>query len=99
MGKHGRAVHSFVKLLACSSGEFLDRKLVLRYCSPKGVEIPKEVTDYVEGIGKRYKVVQETYEHLEEAVKNANVLYVTRIQKERFDEEKEWEGIKGSYVV
>lgn len=97
--KHGRAVHSLVKLLASSANIFLGKKLVLRYCSPEGVEIPKEIINYVERECMGNEVVQETVKKLEEAVRNANVLYVTRIQKERFEKQEAWEVVKSSYVV
>jgi aspartate carbamoyltransferase catalytic subunit len=38
-------------------------------------------------------------ESLKEEVKDADVIYVTRIQKERFDDEGEYENVKGSYLI
>ena len=42
---------------------------------------------------------QEKYSDMREAVKGANVLYVTRVQKERFEDLNEYEKVKWAYVV
>ena len=42
---------------------------------------------------------QEEYSDMREAVKGSNVLYVTRVQKERFEDLNEYETVKGAYVV
>lgn len=39
---------------------------------------------------------QEEYSDMREAVKGANVLYVTRVQKERFEDLNEYEKVKGA---
>ncbi|EED91548.1 aspartate carbamoyltransferase, partial [Thalassiosira pseudonana CCMP1335] len=91
--KHGRTVHSLAKLLARSN---LKHELVLRYCSPASLEMPSYVQEYVSGCDN---VKQEEYTDMAEAVKGANVLYVTRVQKERFEKEEDYEKVKGAYVV
>jgi aspartate carbamoyltransferase catalytic subunit len=42
---------------------------------------------------------QSEYSNLEEALVETDVLYVTRVQKERFASEEEYESVKGSYVI
>ncbi len=88
--KHGRTVHSLAKLLARSS---LKHELVLRYCAPTSLEMPAHVKEYVE---QCTNVKQEEYSDMSEAVKGANVLYVTRVQKERFETAEDYEKVKVS---
>ena len=90
--KHGRTVHSLAKLLARTS---LKHELVLRYCAPASLEMPSYVKEYVEQFTS---VKQEEYADMFAAVKGANVLYVTRVQKERFDNAEDYERVKVSKV-
>jgi aspartate carbamoyltransferase len=91
--KHGRTVHSLAKLLAQLRP---DSDLILRFCSPTSLSVPSEVLDYCDRHGVRY----EQYDELTGACcEGAQVLYVTRIQKERFESEEEYNSLKGSYVV
>ena len=87
--KHGRTVHSLAKLLA-NSGVW-DRKLTLRYCAPNGLEMPHSVRDFV---SKFENVQQETYTDLHLASVDAHVLYVTRVQRERFGSDEAYEKVK-----
>jgi len=91
--KHGRTVHSLAKLLARSS---IKHEVVLRYCSPSSLEMPSRVKEYV---AQFPNAKQEEYTDMKEAVKGANVLYVTRVQKERFESAEDYEKVKGAYVV
>mmetsp|Transcript_13333 Transcript_13333/g.20308 ORF Transcript_13333/g.20308 Transcript_13333/m.20308 type:complete len:341 (-) Transcript_13333:164-1186(-) len=88
--KHGRTVHSLAKLLA--RGGF---NILLIYCSPLELQMPKDIQDYVASCD----VEQEAVSTLSEAIEGADVLYVTRVQKERFATEEEYEACKGSYIV
>lgn len=91
--KHGRTVHSLAKLLARSS---IKNELVLRYCAPTSLEMPSHLKDYIE---KFPNAKQEEYTDMREAVNGADVLYVTRVQKERFMNVEDYESVKGAYVV
>ena len=91
--KNGRTVHSLAKLLARSS---FKHELVLRYCSPASLQMPSDVKEYVSQFSN---AKQEEYSDMREAVKGSNVLYVTRVQKERFEDLNEYETVKGAYVV
>jgi len=106
--RNGRTVHSLARLLARCQGGFLEgRKLVLRYCpASKSLGMPEGVRKYVESFAGRsdkgeneISVVQEDMYDLSEAVNGSDVLYVTRIQKERFEDEDEYRAVKGAYVV
>lgn len=92
--KHGRTVHSLSKLLAHS--EIWGGQLTLRYCSPAGLEMPAAVTEFC---ATSPNVKQETCRDLKEACQGAHVLYVTRVQRERFETDEAYEKVKGSYVV
>jgi len=71
--KHGRTVHSLARILT-------KYNVNLRYVSPEELKMPEEVKDYVSNKG----IPQEEYMNLEAALPDTDVLYMTRIQKERF---------------
>ena len=75
--KYGRTVHSLSKLLA------LYRGLKLTLISPPGLEMPAYI---VERAAINGNVVEQT-SHLADGLKGADVVYATRIQKERFGSE------------
>ena len=73
--RNGRTVHSLIKLLA------LDKCHVKVVCiAPESLTMPSE---YVEFARSREMPVEETQD-LQEAIRNLDVLYVTRVQRERF---------------
>ncbi len=86
--KYGRTVHSLAHALA-----MFGASLIL--VSPSGLEMPPEVLADLLELGVE---VKESH-NLEEAVSEAEVLYVTRIQKERFPDPEEYEKVKGAYKV
>jgi aspartate carbamoyltransferase len=83
--KHGRTVHSLAKLLARSG-----IKVILRYCAPPALAMPQDVHQYVEN----YNVEQHVFTNLSDAMPGAHVLYVTRVQKERFEKMEDYEAVK-----
>jgi carbamoyl-phosphate synthase / aspartate carbamoyltransferase / dihydroorotase len=87
--KNGRTVHSLVKLLVLFPG------IRLLYISPNGLSMPKDILEYVDS----FDIEQRQDVSLEEAIKTTDVLYVTRIQKERFDSLDEYEKVIGSYCI
>ena len=89
--KHGRTVHSLAKLIAGSG----IKGVTIRYCSPDALPMPQEVKDEVE----KYGVAQEAFTSLPDAVKGADVLYVTRVQRERFESEELYNEVKDLYIV
>ncbi|GAB6026653.1 hypothetical protein CHUAL_013059 [Chamberlinius hualienensis] len=74
--KHGRTVHFLAKLLALYNVQ-------LRYVSPPNLGTPQNIRKLVADLG----IFQEEYQTLESALPDADVLYVTRIQRERFESE------------
>jgi aspartate carbamoyltransferase catalytic subunit len=86
--KNGRTVHAGVELY-----KHYDCDLI--FVAPEALRMPPEVTERLRGQGV---AVEETSD-LEAALGKADVLYMTRIQKERFDDPAEYERLKGSYVL
>jgi aspartate carbamoyltransferase catalytic subunit len=86
--KYGRTVHSLAHALAVFGAE-----LVLS--SPKGLGLPEEVRSQLDQMGA--KISEE--EQVHRVVRDADVLYVTRIQKERFVDLAEYEKVAGSYRI
>ncbi len=87
--KYGRTVHSLARLLS----QFNNIKL--NYVSPDILRMPKEVMDEV----AEKKVPQAEFSSLEKVLPNTDVLYVTRVQKERFEDPADYEKVKGAYVI
>ena len=86
--KHGRTVHSLVSVLSLYS-------VRLNFVSPPGLEMP----DRVVAAARRAGIYVQEFSSLEEVLSDTDVLYVTRIQKERFPSVADWESVKSSYVV
>jgi aspartate carbamoyltransferase catalytic subunit len=86
--KYGRTVHSLAYALAGFGAS-------LALVSPPGLEMPWEI---VEDVKKAGTSVTTTH-RLEDVVPAADVLYVTRIQRERFPDPQEYERVAGSYRV
>ena len=86
--KNGRTVHSLARLLTLFDVE-------TNYVSPDILRMPKEVMDEVSEKG----IPQAEYNCLDEILPKTDVLYVTRIQKERFEQLSDYEKVAGSFVV
>lgn len=87
--RHGRTVHSLVYLLQ-------HYQVQVQLVAPKGLELPDEVRDQLVVSGA---LLVESDELTPEIVAKSDVLYCTRVQKERFESEAEYERVKGSYRV
>ncbi len=88
--KYGRTVHSLIAALTRYAGI----KLVL--ISPKELSIPGWVRH--ETLGKGTTPYEET-EDLEAALPKLDILYMTRIQRERFSDPEQYERLKDSYIL
>jgi aspartate carbamoyltransferase len=87
--KYGRTVHSLARLLTRFKG------IKLNYVSPSILQMPQEVVDEVAETG----VTQTVQDGLDEVLPHTDVLYVTRIQKERFEDPTAYDNVKGAYVI
>ncbi|NPV85368.1 MAG: aspartate carbamoyltransferase [Anaerolineae bacterium] len=86
--KNGRTVHSLSWVLGKYGPRFY-------FVSPEELRMPEEITKALRQDG--IEVIETS--NMEEAVAKSDVLYMTRIQKERFTDPAEYERLKGSYVV
>jgi aspartate carbamoyltransferase catalytic subunit len=86
--KYGRTVHSLAHALALFGSEIV-------LSSPPSLGLPDEVVERVEHMGGRVSVEPDIHK----AVREADVLYVTRIQKERFPDEADYRKVAGSYRI
>ena len=75
--RYGRTVHSLIKLLS------LYDSLSFRVFSPPGLELPSEISAYAAAHGHAVAAVESVVE----AVRGADVVYATRVQRERMTEE------------
>lgn len=86
---NGRTVHSLAQLLAL----YKDVKLYL--ISPPALRLPDEYKRYLQ----KNKVSFEEFADLRNALKELDVIYMTRVQKERFSSAKEYERLKDAFVI
>jgi len=86
--KYGRTVHSLGRLLS-----LYDVKV--NYVSPDILRIPEEIFKEVEEQG----ISQAEFTSLEPVISETDVLYVTRVQKERFEDLEEYEKVKNAFVI
>jgi len=88
--KNGRTIKSLSLLLAVVAPS-----TEIAFVSPPELAAP---SDFIEKLKSKGANVRET-SNLEEVLGQADVLYVTRIQKEWFESEEEYQKVKGSYVI
>lgn len=86
--KYGRTVHSLAQALAKFNG------CKFHFISPKALAMPEYICSELEEQGIRYSV----HETIEEVIPSIDILYMTRVQKERFDE-TEYQHMKASYIL
>ena len=88
--KFGRTVHSLIKSLARYEGV----KFIL--ISPKELRVPSYIiTDVVEPAGLEYQEVRS----LEDSMPQLDILYMTRVQRERFFNEEDYIRLKNTYIL
>ncbi len=86
--RYGRTVHSLAYALAQFGAEIV-------LTSPPELRLPEELRSELERNGAKVQMEGD----IRKAVREADVLYVTRIQKERFGDEGEYRKVAGSYRV
>jgi aspartate carbamoyltransferase catalytic subunit len=88
--KYGRTVHSLIEAMS----RYENIRFVL--ISPKELMLP----DYVRiGVLDKHGIPYTEVTSLEDAIPELDILYMTRIQRERFDDPAEYERLKDSYVL
>ena len=86
--RYGRTVHSLTKLLVNYDVEFA-------FVSPDFLKMPEDVLAVVKESGHKTSVT----ENVHDVIAEADVLYVTRVQKERFTDLAAYERVRDFYVV
>lgn len=86
--KNGRTVHSLARLLARYD-------VVLNYVSPNILQMPESIVTEIEGTG----TPQVVHADLDGVIAGSDVVYVTRVQKERFENPADYEAVAGAYVI
>ena len=87
--KYGRTVHSLARLL----GQFDD--IDLHYVSPESLRMPSEIIDEVAYSG----TAQTEHTSLDDIIADTDVLYVTRVQRERFEDDSAYDHVKDAFVI
>jgi aspartate carbamoyltransferase catalytic subunit len=87
--KFGRTVHSLAKALARYSG------IKMVFISPPELTVP----EYLRGMLREEKISCSEAERLEEVMPDLDVLYVTRVQRERFFNEEDYIRLKDFYIL
>ncbi|MDG6218673.1 MAG: aspartate carbamoyltransferase [Candidatus Thermoplasmatota archaeon] len=86
--KYGRTVHSLSYALSLYGAQ-------LTFVSPQSLSMPREVINECKELGVNPKSTTK----LEKALADADVLYVTRIQKERFPDLEEYNRVVGMFQI
>lgn len=86
--KYGRTVHSLMMAMSRWNTTF-------NFISPEELKMPDEFKLYLENLGLKY------YEHTDftDIISKADIIYMTRVQKERFSDPIEYEKVKNIYVL
>jgi len=86
--KYGRTVQSLAQALTKFG-------MNITLVAPESLQMPKDIIDHLEENGCH----PTTKVFLEDAIADADVLYVTRIQKERFPDPTEYQKVAGTYRI
>jgi len=83
--RYGRTVHSLAEALSRFDND-------LHFISPDTLKMPDNVTSELKGNWKEHT-------RLDSVLKNLDVLYVTRIQRERFPDQEDYKNVAGAYQI
>jgi aspartate carbamoyltransferase catalytic subunit len=86
--RYGRTVHSLTRLLSLYDTEFC-------FVSPEPLRMPEYILDEVRASGHTFVELDSVHD----VISDVDVLYITRVQKERFADKDEYEKLKDVYVV
>ena len=87
--KYGRTVHSLLMAMRHFNPSF-------RFIAPKELAMPTEYKQYCEEHGIRYVEAENLGE---ETIADSDILYMTRVQRERFTDLMEYERVKDIYIL
>ena len=86
--KNGRTVHSLGYFMALCKNKMI-------FVSPESLKMPVEITSDLRSRGAE---IEET-EDVEKALLVSDMVYVTRVQRERFENPEDYEKVKGVYII
>lgn len=86
--KYGRTVHSLLQALTHFKAKFT-------FVSPNELQMPTEYKKYLYQNGIEFHETTDIMEHMAEA----DIIYMTRVQRERFSDSMEYEKVKNSYIL
>lgn len=86
--KYGRTVHSLLQAMSQFGATFT-------FVAPKELQMPAEYKMQLDNLGLKYTEQTDLNENLEKA----DIIYMTRVQKERFSDPMEYEKVKNVYVL
>jgi len=89
--KFGRTVHSLIRALSRYSG------IKFVFISPVELKVPRYVKEDV--LKSNDNVTYEQYERLEDVISQLDILYMTRVQRERFFNEEDYVRLRDSYIL
>ncbi len=87
--KYGRTVHSLTYILC------LYKPAKIIYIAPDELKVPEKYTQMLKDKGIEFEETSD----LDSKMPEIDVIYMTRIQQERFESEAEYVKLKGSYVM
>ncbi len=86
--KNGRTVHSLGYFMALCKNKMI-------FVSPESLKMPAEITSDLRSRGAE---IEET-EDVKKALSVSDIVYVTRVQRERFENPEDYEKVKGVYII
>jgi len=86
--KYGRTVHSLVEAMCNFNTTF-------HLISPESLKLPSSVKMHIKERGLEY----HQYTEIQEAIDKVDVLYMTRVQRERFVDIQDYEKVKNAYIL
>lgn len=86
--KYGRTVHSLIQALS-----HFNAKIIL--VAPEELELPSEYIHFMKEKGMEYVETRDMLKY----IKEVDVVYMTRVQRERFSDLMEYERVKDAYVL
>lgn len=89
--KFGRTVHSLIRAMSRYEN------IHFVFISPRELKVPRYVKEDVLSAGKNGKYSQ--YERLEDTIEKLDILYMTRVQRERFFNEEDYIRLRDSYIL
>lgn len=87
--KYGRTIHSLIEGMSHFRPRFV-------FVAPEELRLPQEYKDFCDAHGLPYT---ETTQFDQEIINSADIIYMTRVQRERFVDLEEYERVKLTYVL